>query len=413
MTDFQPSAGPAKTTKIYYGYIITGLAFLVMMFAQGPFNAFGVFFNPLREEFNWTHAMTSGAFSLSMIVRGVFGVLMGGLTDRFGPRLVLTFCGILLGAGFFLMSRMAALWQFYVYYTVLIGTGMSGIWVPLLSSIARWFEHRRVLMTSLVVSGVGLGGMLVPPLANWLIEATDWRIAYKVVAVVVAVVVIIAAQFFRKPAQTAPSPAKTTEVTPPATGGLTIKQAFRTKQLWLLLLIFFASGYFTFSLMVHLVPYAENMGVSAMNASTLLAIMNGVSLAGILALAGAFGDRLGSQNVFKICFGLVVIGMAVLLTAGELRVLYLAVIPFGIAIGGLGASESPLVARMFGVASHGVIFGIAGLGFTSGTAIGPFVTGYLFDITGSYLISFIICAVVAVLGLFLLTLLRPVEKQPG
>jgi MFS family permease len=149
-----------------------------------------------------------------------------------------------------------------------------------------------------------------------------------------------------------------------------------------------------------------------MNASALLSTMNGLSLVGTLVLAGLLGDRIGSKSVIRICFVLLVISLLLLAFAGELWTLYLAAaMPYGIAIGALGTSESPLVAQLFGLGSHGMIFGIGSFGFTTRAAVGPLLTGYLFDVTGTYQPGFIIFAAVAVLGFVLVSMLRPVKKD--
>ena len=153
-----------KTRPFFYGYFVVIVAFVVMLVGYGLYTIFGVFFNPLINEFGWTRAITSGAFSLSMIVSGVLGVVMGGLNDRFGPRIVLTVCGCFLGIGFLLMSQVHSVWQLYLFYGVIISIGVSGIWVPLLSSVARWFVKRRSLMTGVVIAGTGIGGLIEPPI---------------------------------------------------------------------------------------------------------------------------------------------------------------------------------------------------------------------------------------------------------
>jgi len=193
---------PGSEPKFFYGYIVVGAAFFTMVVIFGVYLAFGVFFKPVLTEFGWTRAMTSGAFSLSMVVHGLLGIVMGGLNDRFGPRIVMTLCGFLLGLGYLLMSQIGAVWQLYLFYGLIIGIGMGGSWVPLLSTVARWFATRRSMMTGIVVAGIGIGTLIVPPVANWLISTYDWRTSYIILGSIVLVVVVLAAQFLRRdPAQ--------------------------------------------------------------------------------------------------------------------------------------------------------------------------------------------------------------------
>jgi MFS family permease len=137
---------PNKTgPRFFYGYIVVITTFIIMVVLWGAYSVYGIFFNPLISEFGWARAVTSGAFSLSMILSGVIGMVMGGLTDRFGPRIIMTLSCLLFGLGHLLMSQVSTLWQLYLYYGVIIGVGMGGSWVPLLSLVARWFLGEEAL----------------------------------------------------------------------------------------------------------------------------------------------------------------------------------------------------------------------------------------------------------------------------
>ena len=193
---------PETKSGFFYGYIIVIVAFIIMAMSYGVYTAYGVFFIPILAEFNWTRAMTSGAFSLSMIIYGVMGFVAGILNDRLGPRLIVTICGIVLGCGLLLMSQITASWQLYLFFGVMVAIGMSGVWVPQLSTVARLFVRRRTLMTGVVIAGVGLGGLVGPPLISRLIEAYDWRFSYVILGCIVLVVMVLGAQFLKRdPAQ--------------------------------------------------------------------------------------------------------------------------------------------------------------------------------------------------------------------
>ena len=140
------AATKARRTP-YYGYVIVALAFLIMVIQWGVIYSFGVYFKPMIAEFGWTRAMTSGAFSIAFILSGLVVVYMGWLNDRLGPRFVMSLCGLLLGTGCLLLSRTDSLWRFYLYYGVVIGLAMGGNFIPLISTVARWFAANRGLMT--------------------------------------------------------------------------------------------------------------------------------------------------------------------------------------------------------------------------------------------------------------------------
>ena len=185
-------------SKSFYGFIIALAGFLIMAIMWGAMYSFGVFLKSLTADFGWTRAMTSGSYSLFMLLLGLLGMVTGRLNDRFGPRIVVTACSLFLGAGFLMVSQIVALWQLYLLYGVILAAGVSGGMVPLTSTVARWFVRRRGLMTGIVLSGVGAGVMIGPPLAGWLISAYDWRTSYLVIGIVAGVLLVIIAQFLRR-----------------------------------------------------------------------------------------------------------------------------------------------------------------------------------------------------------------------
>ncbi|MCK4961003.1 MAG: MFS transporter, partial [Anaerolineales bacterium] len=336
--------------------------------------AFGVFFKPMLTEFGWTRAMTSGAFSLSMMIYGVLGIVVGGLNDRFGPRVVLTLCGLLLGLGYLLMSQVSALWQMYLFYGVIIGTGMSGVWVPQLSTVARWFVGRRTLMTGIVLAGVSLGQLIGPPVTTRLIAVYDWRLSYIMLGGAVLLVVLFAQFLRRDPTQMGQLPYGADEGKQPEltsdTPSFSLREAAYTAQFWVAFSIFFCFGFALFAIVVHIVPHAIELGISATSAANILATMGGGRILGNYVL-GNFADRIGNRQIFIIGFILMSASLLWLVPAKEAWMLYLFAVVFGIAYGGCAVAESPLVAGLFGLSSHGLILGVLVLGFSIGAAIGP------------------------------------------
>ncbi len=187
-----------QSRTLFYGYIIVIAGFIITFVVYAVQYAFGVFFKPMINEFGWTRALTSGAFSLSWIVQGVMAIVMGRLCDSLGPRLVITVCGFLIGISYIFMSQINDVWQFYLLYGVLAGAGISGIVIPLGSTLARWFIKRRNLMTAFAFVGVSVGVLVGSPISEMLITTYDWRMSYLILGSVVFVVVIIAAQLLRR-----------------------------------------------------------------------------------------------------------------------------------------------------------------------------------------------------------------------
>jgi MFS family permease len=140
--------------RLFYGYTILTACLIINMCILGIYFSVGVFFKPMLSDFGWSRAITSGPISLSWVIGGVLGITVGGLNDRFGPRIVVMICGILFGSGCLLMSQINDTWQIYLYYGVLIGAG-SCMPIPLLSTVSRWFIKRRTMMTGLLLMGSG------------------------------------------------------------------------------------------------------------------------------------------------------------------------------------------------------------------------------------------------------------------
>ena len=157
MVPAESSRSEAGKSKFFYGYVVVGISFLISMMIYGAMYTFTVFLEPLLAEFGWSRAATSGAFSLFMVFHGLLYIATGKLTDRFGPRIVITICSIFLGLGYILMSQINTIWQLYLVYGVIISIGVSGAFIPLASTIARWFILKRGMMTGILTAGVGVG----------------------------------------------------------------------------------------------------------------------------------------------------------------------------------------------------------------------------------------------------------------
>jgi len=405
-----------REPRFFYGYVMVIVVFFIMLVAWGIFLSFGVFFEPVLTEFGWTRAATSGAFSLAFLVMGPLGIVVGRLTDRFGPRPVMTGCGFFLGLGFLLMSQISAIWQLYLFYGVIIGIGMSATWVPANSIIPRWFAKRRGLMTGIVLNGNGVGIIIMPSIARWLISTYGWRVSYGVVGIIALVLIILAAQFLkREPSQVGQLPYGADEVKSESLGlkarGFSLGEAIRTKPFWLLCAISFCIWLCVGTVMVHIVIHATGLGLSAATATSVLVIIGGVSIAG-RAIMGGVADKIGNKSALIVSFIMMSASFFWLMVAREKWMLYLFAVVLGFGYGALSPLVSPMVAELFGLSSHGAIFGVTFLWGTTGEAIGPVLAGRIFDVTGSYQWAFLLCAAISIIGIIFSSLLRPTNGLP-
>lgn len=402
--------------RFFKGYAVVIAAFHIMMVSWGIYYSFGIFFKPILQEFGWTRTMTSGAFSFSWLVAGLVGIFMGVLTDKYGPRLVLSICGLLAGGGYLLMSQISEFWQLYLFYGVLIGAGTS-TFSSTMATIARLYVERRTIMTGIVTVGIGIGSLIVPPLANQVILTYDWRASFVTLGIITLVVIIISAQFMKRGApnmsQATRDTNKTTTQTSAATSDVTVftfKSAIVTRQFWIIFAMFFCLGFSVLTAQVHLVPYATDINISPTTAANILATIGGASIIGRVVLGGV-GDKIGNRRALIIGFVFMAVPVLCLVFARETWMLFLIAAVFGIGYGDCVASESPLAASVFGLKSLGLIFGFLSNAFTLGGALGPLIAAYIFDITMSYQAAFILTAVVGAIGLVLTIILSPIKAQ--
>jgi len=404
-----------RKPKFFYGYIVVAATFCIMVMAGGIWIIFGVFFEPMLTEFGWTRAMLSGAVSLRIFLATLLGIAGGRLTDKFGPRPITTVCGLFLGLGFFLMSRISTIWQLYLVYGVITSVGMSGLWVPMISTVSRWFVKRRGMITGIVLSGMSLGSIIMPPLATWLITTYGWRTSYTIVGLIAMIVIISAAQFVKRdPTKIGQLPDGRNEVEVKSLDlpakNLSLREAIHTRQFWTLCAVFGCLWFSAMAIWVHIVIHAIDLGISAISAANILAIMGGVGIASRI-LTGSLADKIGYKPALLIGFTLMSASFLWLLVAKELWALNLFAVIFGVGIAGLSVLEAPLIARLFGLGSLSVIMGSVEFASTTLSTPSSIVAGYIFDITGRYQLAFLICVGVSIMGFMLSLLLKPINNK--
>jgi MFS family permease len=391
-----------------YAHLITAICFSIQALGVGAYISFGVFFNPLIDEFGWSRAATAGAASTAFFSMGIFGVLIGRLNDSFGPRRLMTASALVLGLGYVLMGRLTTLCDLYLYYGVIFGMGFGAVDVIALTTVARWFSHRRGFMTGIVKMGTGAGQFAMPLAASALILMYGWRQAMVLIGAVVAVLLVLIAQFLRRDPGALDS--HRSSVLPPMSSGLSPSAVFRTAQFWTICFANFFLVSCLMSIMLHIVPHTRDTGIPAVQAAGVLSTIGAVSMLGRFA-SGLVIDRRGSKTVMGACFLLLLADLAWLQFADRLWMLYLFGAVYGLAHGGFFTAISPLVAEWFGIHSHGTLFGIVACFGTTGGALGPLLAGHLFDLSGSYQSTFLILTALALVSGALLLSLRPVRGR--
>jgi MFS family permease len=413
-----------KTSKrLYYGWIIVIASFFICVMAYGGSQAFGVFFKFLRDDFGWTSAAMSGAFSFYMILRSVLAIPSGWATDKFGPRRIIILGALFLGLGLSLTSQISTLWQLYTTYGFMMGLGMSVFYSPLLATTSRWFTKRRGLALGIVTAGIGAGTLIMAPLANYLILTHGWRVSYLIIGPAIGITIIIGALFLKQD-QTGLAMATGREMAAgmiakgskfsesdnniaPHSAGLSLREAFSTGVFWLLCFINLLVGFGLQMILVHIVPYIqEGPRLSPTVAAAVLSIIGGTSIAGRLIM-GAVSDRIGRKRALAISVFLEGIAILGFVNSSVSWILYLFAIIYGFGYGGHVPQLAALVGEIFGLRYVGISLGMTTLSWGIGGALGSFLAGYIFDISGSYDYAFVLGAA----AMFLATVLTPLLKS--
>ncbi|MBI4188184.1 MAG: MFS transporter [Chloroflexi bacterium] len=372
--------------------------------------SFGVFFKPLLQEFGLSRTLTSVIYSAYIVFGSVVGVFSGWALDRYGARVIVMLVGLFTGLSLLVSSRAEAPWHLFLSYSLLLAMGVGPVYPIVMSTVSRWFDRRRMLAIGLVGSGMGIGPMLIVPLAAWLIARYDWHTSYFVMGIAAFVIIIPCALLLKKaPVEvtsvklgTAEQPNDSSQVEP------SILQVTRTRNFWLLFVMWFLLAYCILLVLTHIVPYAIDSGIAPKQAALVLSLVTGLGVLGRLFI-GRVSDSIGRKQAAVSCVLLMAGAMLFLmwpLPKLNLMVLYLFAVIFGFFNGGF---EPPIVAQfgdIFGLRHIGVIIGVLNLGWGAGAALGSASGGYIFDISGSYSTAFLIVTVVLLITAGLTFLLR-------
>jgi len=403
---------------LFYGWIVTACAFIVLFLTYGVQYSFGVFLPAMLEELGWQRAEIAGAFSLYTMVYSGCSWFSGGLTDSKGPNVVIAVGGILLGCGIMATSQVSARWQMYVFYGLLAALGMSTAFIPCNATVVKWFQRKRGLALGLASSGSSCGILTCPPLMAALIPHYGWRPVYLACGAVIFVCLTVIARFMvRSPellglapdgdlivpmrsAHPGPfdraqdkSPVGEVEGRPHAIQnsalltGWSLQEAWRFSSFWLLATTFVIMLLTVPAPFVHIVAFAQDLGFSPAQGALAVSVIGLFALVGSISL-GPLSDRIGRKQGLLISLTLHVVAFILFVLARSLPVLYAGAAAFGFFYGSMAALFSALVGDFFGRRHSGAIAGFLFAGSGMLGAWGPMIFGYLRDVTGSYHLAF-------------------------
>jgi MFS family permease len=377
----------AAPPRFFYGWIVVAATFVVLFVVFGVAYSFAAFFTSFQNEFHASRGDVSLIFSICGFVYFLLGAGTGMLSDRVGPRWVVTLGMLFLAAGLYLASHAVTLWQVYATYGIGVGLGVGFAYVPAIGAVQPWFTRRRGLASGLAVSGIGVGTLVVPLCAVWLIERAGWREAFAWLAAGSLVLGVVAALLLdNAPGRRGFAPDNAPRPPQAATqvvGGTGIREALATRIFWLYYASILFCSLALFIPFVHLAPYARDNGLSERTGVLLMGLIGAGSIIGRFVLAG-LADRLGRRQTLTTLYVGMMLTLAWWLGSTAVWSLALFAVAFGTFYGGFVALGPALTMDFFGAKN---VSGLIGLLYTAagfGTLAGPTLAGAAYDMRGSY-----------------------------
>ena len=369
----------------YYPTLRAANSLALMTIAMSGMYASIMVLEPVTREFGIGRGAGALPYTLYMIGFGLGNIVLGKLMDRFGMPILAFVASVCLPAGLYLASTAQTLWQFTFILSVLCGfLGGAFAFGPLVADISKWFDQRRGLAVGIVISGSYVAGAIWPPLLQTWIDTNGWRHSLVLLAIICAVTMLpLSFIYLRRPPgdSDADNPDQSTRWQRPL--GITARQ--------LQCLICFAGiGCCVAMAMpqIHIVPHAIDLGFRAIDGATMLALMLGF---GIISRVGSgwISDRIGGVKTLILGSGLQALVILQFLFVSSLEGLYLVSIAFGLSQGGIVPSYTIIIRKFFRASEAGTRIGLIFVATTGGMALGGWMAGFLYDLTGSYTVSFI------------------------
>ncbi|RJQ85928.1 MAG: MFS transporter [Desulfobacteraceae bacterium] len=416
---------PRPDQGIFYGWWIGLAGTLILTISSGlGFYGHGVVLDPLCQAHGWSKGSVSSAVTLYFFTAGISGMIVGRRIDRFGPRRLLVLGSLMVGSALALLGHITALWQLYaVYLLMAVGWSATSL-IPVSALLVNWFILKRGRVMSLVTCGLSIGGIVMVPLATFLIARWGLNLALPLLGAIYCAGIIPPALLVvkQKPSDVGQFPDGLPPQRRPAdkTAGFlrydrqmkiwTRAQALRTISFWAIVTSFFLAMICQVAYLVHQISFlSQSLGLAG--AASAVSLTAAASIAGRLIL-GVFIDRLDKRHVTMGLFILQAAAILALALSNHNVVLYLGTFIFGLTMGSIIMTQSLITAECFGMISFGTVSGLAGMFVAAGSAIGPSIAGVIFDATRSYHVAFTLFAAVSLLAAAAILFAKPPATPP-
>lgn len=410
-------ARPPFGLPFYYGWAIVACAFATMAVGVNARTAFSLLYPAILDEFGWARGETAGAFAIGFVCAAFLGPIVGLMLNRFGPRVVMPAGSLMMSGGFVSMTFVTEPWMLYPTFGVLVIGGSTILgYIGHGATLPLWFQRRRGLAVGIAFAGVGIGAVTMLPLSAWIIETLGWRNACWTIAALVfgllAPLNLIVQR--RRPQDIGlqpdgapePPPAPAGTMSAPSDEGPTLGQALARPAFWFFALAAFGMLYNWYAVQVHQTQYLLDIGFDVDTATLALALVSLCGVAGQIN-GGWLADRVGREGAWTVgCLGFVACYVFLILMreSPSVTLLWAMVAVQGLIGYGLTAVFAAAPADMFQGRNYSTIFGVLSVFSSLGGGAGPYFTGLLHDLYGSYEGAFMVAigwALVSIVAMWL------------
>ncbi|MDO8733705.1 MAG: OFA family MFS transporter [Elusimicrobiota bacterium] len=383
----------------------------LIMLMLGVAYVWGVYINPISENFDWTRTQASLPFSVFLLIYTV-GMIWGGkLQDKYGPKIVCTIGVVLFSVGYFLSGFANSLLHILITYGVLGGIGTGFAYVTPVATAVKWYPHKKGLVSGIVVFGFGAGAFILSPLVRWLITNYGWRESFLYLGGVFFVITILAARMIKAPPLDWAQKFQAKQTTRPPLFELAPSQVLKSELFYIAWFIWFFNLFVGLGTMGHIVSYAMLNGIDKMTAAFLLSIIAIFNGFGRVAI-GAFSDKIGRLRVLSAAsIVLATVSFFMLKAGSNVSVYYVLCALFGLAFGSCMVLYPATAADLFGTKHFGTNYGLLFSSYGLAGLLGPYVFGKIYDLNNDYTSAFYLAICITVISGVLAVILRLIAKN--
>ena len=398
----------ADSIEVPYAWVVVFASLALHSIGLGAPNILFVALKPIAADLGSLRTVPSFAYSLLMIGTGAGGILMGLWMDKRGVVYPVLFGSVMIALGAMLASQSEGRWGLYLANGVLIGLlGKAAMIAPLVANATRWFDRRRGLAVAIISSGQGVAGAIWPPVLRYFTDLTDWRETYFYYGVFVLATMVPLALLLRHKPNSAPAGQRHASENRSLVLGM-------SPNLVHVLLCLATVGCCAGMAMpiVHLVSHATDLGFARARAAELLSLLFGTAFFSRIAF-GMLADRIGGVRTLLIGSTCQAVMLLTFATVESHLGLYVAAFLFGLGFAGIMPCYPLIIRMLFPVGELGWRIGWQYLFAAIGMALGGWLGGAIFDLTGSYVHGFLTGVAFNLMNLGLIGFLHLVQSRQG